>query len=161
MSLPRCPGLNVLVDRGGFQDYNVSGELAGRAHSLRLRGHDVSHLVERAKDPSLIPLVFDEPERVWSIDKYKELADKIIAIAEAGIQVFVKTESYLLLQYLSMAVEYKQTKVPSLFVNYCDKGLGSGDWEAAPTLVGLNHLAIQKAHAKLYEYELSLAAAYD
>lgn len=159
MSLPRCSGLNVLVDRGGFQDFGVCNELAGRTHSLRLRGHDVAHLIERAKDPSPLPLVFDEPERAWDIDKYKDLADKIIAIAEAGIQVFVKTESWLLLQYLSLAVEYKQTNVPSLFVNYCDKSLGSGDWEASPNLVGLNHLAIQKAYSKLYEYEMGLATS--
>ena len=102
---------------------------------------------------------FVHHERAWDWADIPKLADRIREVAAGGVRVFVHTRDYLLLQHLSIPVEYRQTKVPHLFTNlYCHRPSGQYVVEQGPNLTHCTHLEVQDAYRKLYEYELRLAA---
>ena len=158
-----CAGVNVICGSGAGH----SGSQSCNFYQRQIRGlygdkHDetVRHVVEVTKNNFRSVLLWMEPELSASPLRLARVADTIREFATQGLQVFVVTNSYLLSQHLSIAVEYKKTSVPHRFTNvYLDAddrlGVEQGD-----TLVDLQHNETQAAWVALYEYELRLAAAW-
>lgn len=158
-----CPGVNVIMGSDAGHD----GSRRFNFYQREIRGlygdkHDetVSHIVTITKTNFGGALLWVEPE--WSASPLRAhmVADTIRELAARGLQVFVVTNSYLLMQYLSMDVEYKKTSVPLRFTNLYRDEHGQPGVEQGETLVDLQHNETQAALVALYEYELSLAAAY-
>lgn len=158
-----CSGVNVIMGSGAGHD----GSRRFNFYQRKIRGlygdkHDetVSHVVMITKTNYGGALLWMEPELSASPVHSKLVADTIREFAAQGLQVFVVTNSYLLTQYLSMEVEYKKTTVPLRFTNLYQDENGQPRAEQGTTMVDLQHNETQAAHSALYEYELSLAAAW-
>lgn len=158
-----CAGVNVIM--GSDAGHSVSRPC--QVYQREIRGlygdkHDeeVNFIVTITKVNYDGVLLWAEPERSASPLHAARVADTIREFAAQGLQVFVVTRSYLLMQYLSMAVEYKKTSVPLWFTNLYRDEHDQPGVEQGETLVDLQHNEKQAAYLALYEHELRLAAAY-
>jgi hypothetical protein len=158
-----CPGVNVIMGSDAGHDGSPRFNFYQRKiYGLYGDKHDetVSHVVTITKTNYGGALLWMEPELSTSPLRARVVADTIREFAAQGLQVFVVTNSYLLMQYLSIDVEYKKTSVPLRFTNLYRDEHGQPGVEQGKTLVDLQHNETQAALVALYEYELSLAAAY-
>jgi len=150
-------GVNVLISPArGYRLYApgprfVQGDSAPVLSAQQLIAYAINRGANRCD--------FVHHERAWDWADIPKLADRIREVAAGGVRVFVHTRDYLLLQHLSIPVEYKQTKVPHLFTNlYCHRESGKHEVEQGANLTHLDHLEVVDAYRRLYEYELRLAA---
>lgn len=157
-----CAGVNVIMGT----DAGHSGSRQYNFYQRGIRGlygdkHDeeVTFIVTSTKTNFGGVLLWMEPELSASPLRAERVADTIREFATQGLQVFVVTGSYLLMQYLSMAVEYRKTSVPLRFTNLYRDEHDQRGVEQGETLVDLQHNEMQAAYRALYEHELRLAAA--
>lgn len=156
-----CAGVNVIMGTGAGHSVSQPCNFYQRAiRGLYGDKHDeeVSFIVTSTKSNFGGVLLWVEPELSASPLRAARVADTIREFAAQGLQVFLVTRSYLLTQYLSMAVEYKKTSVPLRFTNLYRDEHDQPGVEQGETLVDLQHNEERAAYLALYEHELRLAA---
>jgi energy-coupling factor transporter ATP-binding protein EcfA2 len=104
-------------------------------------------------------LFWDEPEANLNPRLVGKVAEILDQLGRLGIQMFVATHDYLLVQRLSMDAEYGRASTPRRFLSLYRDESGGVSAEAANTIVGLEHNDIQAEFAALYTREQQLAFA--
>jgi ABC-type branched-subunit amino acid transport system ATPase component len=150
------------VSKGSNRFYVEFGQLKLEANLVAegLRKLAVlSHLISNASIKSGSILFWDEPESNLNPRLIAQLPGILLALAEAGVQVFVATHDYLLAHKLSFAFEYGESPkdVEARFLSlYRPTPQEPVQVEAGATLAHLKHNVILQEYAALHDLEESL-----
>ena len=102
-------------------------------------------------------LFWDEPEVNLNPKYIRLVADFLMALAKAGVQIFVATHDYLLAHYLSTKADYREvTNAPPMKFFAFTKGEGGTQVEDAESLAGIQNNTLLDEYADLYELESDL-----
>ena len=102
-------------------------------------------------------LFWDEPEVNLNPKYIRLVADFLMALAKAGVQIFVATHDYLLAHYLSTKADYREvTDAPPMKFFAFTKGKGGTEVEYAESLSGIQNNTLLDEYADLYELESDL-----
>ena len=102
-------------------------------------------------------LFWDEPEVNLNPKYIRLVADFLMALAKAGVQIFVATHDYLLAHYLSTKADYREvTDAPPMKFFAFTKGEGGTEVEDAESLAGIQNNTLLDEYADLYELESDL-----
>ena len=102
-------------------------------------------------------LFWDEPEVNLNPKYIRLVADFLMALAKAGVQIFVATHDYLLAHYLSTKADYREvTDAPPMKFFAFTKGEGGTQVEDADSLAGIQNNTLLDEYADLYELESDL-----
>lgn len=102
-------------------------------------------------------LLWDEPESGLNPRLVKEMADLLVVLAEAGLQIFIATHDYLLTSTLSLAAEYKTS--PADFRFFClhrPDNQSPVQVESGNLITDLEHDPILDEFSKLYDREAAM-----
>lgn len=153
-------GARVTKNRNRF--YMEFGSLKLEAHlvaeGLRKLGL-LSHLVSNASISKGTVLFWDEPESNLNPRLISQLPGILLALAEAGVQVFVATHDYLLAHKLSIAFEYEQAPKEveaRFFAFYRSNPLEPVQVESGATFIQIQHNVILQEYAALHDWEEEL-----
>ncbi|MBN1209233.1 MAG: AAA family ATPase [Myxococcaceae bacterium] len=147
------------VSKGANRFYVEFGALKLEAHLVAegLRKFALlSHLISNASIKSGSILFWDEPESNLNPRLIARLPDILLALAEAGVQIFVATHDYLLAHKLSLAFEYGAVPkgVEGRFHALYRSSLSEPvQVEAGATLAELQHNVILQEYAALHDWE--------
>lgn len=99
-------------------------------------------------------LFWDEPEVNLNPKYIRLVADFLMALAKAGVQIFVATHDYLLAHYLSTKADYREvTDAPPMKFFAFTKGEGGTEVEHADSLAGIQNNTLLDEYAGLYDME--------
>lgn len=99
-------------------------------------------------------LFWDEPEVNLNPKYIRLVADFLMALAKAGVQIFVATHDYLLAHYLSTKADYREvTDAPPMKFFAFTKGDGGTEVEDADSLAGIQNNTLLDEYAGLYDME--------
>lgn len=99
-------------------------------------------------------LFWDEPETGLNPKYIKIVAQFLQTLAKAGVQIFVATHDYLLVNYLSLAAEFReQTQAPDMKFFGLYKGKTGTEIETGATLSKIQNDAILEEYAAYYDLE--------
>ena len=102
-------------------------------------------------------LFWDEPEVNLNPKYIRLVADFLMALSKAGVQIFVATHDYLLAHYLSTKADYREvTDAPPMKFFAFTKGEGGTEVEDAESLAGIKNNTLLDEYADLYELESDL-----
>lgn len=102
-------------------------------------------------------LFWDEPESGLNPILIKEIADLLIVLAEAGLQIFIATHDYLLTNALSLMAEYHQTTADIRFFCLHRADVNSPvNVEHGDLLTDLEHEPIINEFSKMYDREMAM-----
>ncbi len=102
-------------------------------------------------------LLWDEPEVNLNPKYIRLVADFLMSLAKAGVQIFIATHDYLLAHYLSTKAEYRDvTDAPPMkFFSFYKEDRAS-QVESAETLAEIQNNTLLDEYAALYELEGNL-----
>ena len=113
-------------------------------------------------------LFWDEPETNMNPKMTQKVVNILVALAAAGVQVFVVTHDYFVQQYFGLAAEYgEQYQKDNKDLQYRffslnrDSATGPVTIEWADRLVDLKHNAVSEEYDALYDREMGLIYASD
>ena len=99
-------------------------------------------------------LFWDEPEVNLNPKYIRLVADFLMALAKAGVQIFVATHDYLLAHYLSTKADYREvTDAPPMKFFAFTKREGGTEVEDADSLAGIQNNTLLDEYAGLYDME--------
>ena len=102
-------------------------------------------------------LFWDEPEVNLNPKYIRLVADFLMSLAKAGVQIFIATHDYLLAHYLSTKADYREvTDAPPMKFFAFTKGDRGTDVEDADSLAGIQNNTLLDEYADLYELESDL-----
>lgn len=103
-------------------------------------------------------LFWDEPEANLNPTLIVKIADLLLDLSEAGVQIFAATHDYLLASRLSLISEYdRRPKVPIRFFSFCRDGAAAPVQVASgKTLSELPSNSILDEFARHYDFERRL-----
>lgn len=119
----------------------------------------VSHLISNASIREGSILFWDEPESNLNPRLIAQLPGILMALAEAGVQVFVATHDYLLAHKLSLAFEYGQAPQAveaRFFALHRPTTAEPVQIETGDTLAQIKHNVILQEYAALHDLEEDL-----
>jgi ABC-type hemin transport system ATPase subunit len=147
------------VSKGASRFYVEMGGLKLEAHLVAegLRKFALlSHLISNASIKRGSVLFWDEPESNLNPRLISQLPGILLALAQAGVQLFVATHDYLLAQKLSLLFEYQeapQEVEARFFALYRDSPLEPVQLEVGDTLAQIRHNVILEEYAALHDWE--------
>jgi ABC-type branched-subunit amino acid transport system ATPase component len=150
------------IQRIGPRFYRMSSYGNMEAHLLSEGLRKVGTLRQLLANGNLVrggALFWDEPEANLNPRLIGKMAEVLDQLAAMGVQIFLSTHDYLLLQRLSLAAEYKTSAVPLRFFSFFP-GKEGVEVETADTATALEHDDIAAEFAALYDHELRLAVQH-
>ena len=103
-------------------------------------------------------LFWDEPETNLNPVLMRKVVDVLLALASAGVQIFLASHDYLLTQTLSLAAEHPEKGTPPMrFFGLAKGAAGFVEVEQAGTIAGIQRNPILQEHARQFDLE---AAAF-
>ncbi len=106
-------------------------------------------------------LFWDEPETNMNPKMIKPMTDALITLANMGVQIFVTTHDYFVLQSFNMDSVYgKNKKMKYNFISLYNQENGEVRLEVAENLDGLEHNSIMKEFDELYNREQRMIDEY-
>jgi len=122
----------------------------------------IAHLIRNGSLMEKSVLLWDEPETNLNPKLIPTVAHALLALAGAGIQVFVATHDFLLSNELSLAAEYEteaaKKAAPRFFALSKANPTAPVDVECGATLADLSHNPILEEFAAHYDREHRLFA---
>jgi AAA15 family ATPase/GTPase len=120
----------------------------------------IAHLIRNGSLEQGGVLFWDEPETNINPKLIRTVAQTLLGLAGAGVQVFVATHDYLLSNELSLAAEYDTQEAkaakPRFFALSKTGHTAPVDAEWGPTLADLRHNPILEEFAAHYDRERDL-----
>jgi len=116
----------------------------------------ILHLVSNGTLGSNTILFWDEPESNLNPNRMKYITQALVELAKMGVQIFVTTHSYFLLQEFSMFAQYeaKKSKLGVRFISlYEDGDSGHILSDSASQAYELQHNSIVEEFESLYNRE--------
>lgn len=101
-------------------------------------------------------LFWDEPETNMNPGMIRPLAEMLRTLGAFGIQIFVTTHDYFLLQYLSMYARHDSNSVQTRFFSLYDTEDTGVQVEAKDRMMDLEHNIIMEEFDNVYMRELEL-----
>jgi len=101
-------------------------------------------------------LFWDEPETNMNPKMIRCLAETIIELAKLGVQVFITTHDYFLMQYLNMYMAYPETnpdKIDVRFISLYADAENTIVYETASEIADLKNNAIMEEFDAIYDRE--------
>ncbi|NLN47496.1 MAG: AAA family ATPase [Clostridiales bacterium] len=162
---------NIILEK--FEDI-IKGKVRMKDNKFYIKGKDIGeiemglvaegdrklatilHLVSNGTlGPNTI-LFWDEPESNLNPSRMKYISQALVELAKMGVQVFITTHSYFLLQEFSIVAQYdaKNFKIGVNFISlYEDKGSGKILSDSAPQTYELQHNSLVEEFESLYNRE--------
>jgi hypothetical protein len=101
-------------------------------------------------------LFWDEPEANLNPVLMRKVMNVLLALVDAGVQVFVASHDYLLTQTLSLEAEHPRRGSPPMrFFGLTRVADGSVEVEQADTIAGIRRNPILQEHARQFDLESS------
>jgi energy-coupling factor transporter ATP-binding protein EcfA2 len=113
----------------------------------------LARLIRNGRIAAGVSLFWDEPETNLNPVLVRKVADVIMALARAGIQVFIASHDYLLTQTLSLHAEHPTKDTPSMRFFSLTRGDDGVTVASAATLAGIESNPILDEHARQYDLE--------
>ena len=104
-------------------------------------------------------LFWDEPETNMNPGMIQPVAEAIKQLASHGVQIFLTTHDYFLLQYLNMYMAYPASNPEGMdirFISLYRDGKGNVEAESDRTIDGLSHNSIMEEFDAIYFREQGL-----
>ena len=100
-------------------------------------------------------LFWDEPETNMNPRMIRRLAETIVELARSGVQVFLTTHDYFLMQYLNMYMAYPETNPGEIDIRFVSLYAGEEkiQCETASDIAELQHNAIMEEFDAIYDRE--------
>ena len=98
-------------------------------------------------------LFWDEPETGLNPKMIYPLVEAIASLARLGVQVFIATHDYFILQYLNMKKQFEEKEQPYRFISLYKDDDGT-KIEMADKLSELTHNAVMEEFDEIYDKEL-------
>jgi predicted ATPase len=160
---PLLEHLHVSVRQKGDRFYiGMQGEGIMEAHLVAEGLRKIATVTYLISNGSLMKngiLFWDEPEANLNPRLIKMIADFLLDLAAAGVQIFLATHDYLLTNELSLQAEYKTEmarKADIRFFGFSREPDGSVQVQPGSTLADLDHNPIMEEFAALYDRERHL-----
>jgi hypothetical protein len=155
--------LHASVRQSGDRFYmEVPGEGIMEAHLVAEGFRKIGSLMHLISNGSLMQngiLFWDEPEANLNPRLIKTIADFLLRLAAAGIQIFIASHDYLLTNELSLQSEYKTDLAREAnisFFGFSREKNGPAYVQSGSTLADLDRNPIMEEFAALYERERAL-----
>ncbi len=147
-------GADIRLDNGRFYVGPHEAHLVAEGHRKLAM---ILQLLRNGGIEQNTTLFWDEPESGLNPILIKEIADLLIVLAEAGLQIFIATHDYLLTSTLSLAAEYKTTSADiRFFCLHRDDSQSPVEVESGDLLTDLEHEPIIEEFSKMYDREMEL-----
>jgi hypothetical protein len=160
LNQPLHENLHASVKQNGDRFYiGIPGEGIMEAHLVAEGFRKVASVMYLISNGSLVKdgiLFWDEPEANLNPRLIKTIADFLLGLAAAGVQIFIATHDYLLTNELSLQSEYKTEiaqKADIRFFGFSREPDGSVQVQSGSTLADLDRNPIMEEFAALYERE--------
>ncbi len=102
-------------------------------------------------------LFWDEPETNMNPKMIKPLVDALIVLADMGVQIFITTHDYFVMQCFNMEALYApKKKINYKFISLYRSEDGEVEAESADDLGGIEHNAIMEEFDEMYNRELRM-----
>jgi hypothetical protein len=160
---PLYEHLHASVRQAGDRFYvEIPGEGIMEAHLVAEGFRKIASVMYLISNGSLMKngvLLWDEPEANLNPRLIKTIADFLLRLAAAGIQIFIATHDYLLTNELSLHSEYRTDEAQRAdiqFFGFSRERNGPVEVQCGSTLADLDRNPIMEEFAALYERERNL-----